>query len=82
LVGEIAAKPLGAYHYSKRRKTGELQRLKVELFALEVMRQRRSWAEKSARETRWCGIDEALARVGEPGLKKLILKFAARPISP
>jgi 8-oxo-dGTP pyrophosphatase MutT (NUDIX family) len=82
VVGEITAKPVGAFHYAKRRKTGELQRLKVELFAMEVMRQRRSWAEKTVRETCWCGVDEALARVAEPGLKKLILKFATRPVSP
>ncbi len=76
VVGEIAAKPIGSFHYAKRRKNGELLPLRVELFAMEVMQQRRSWAEKSVRDTCWCKLDEALARLEEPGLKRLIQKFA------
>jgi 8-oxo-dGTP pyrophosphatase MutT (NUDIX family) len=76
VVGEIAAKPIGAFHYAKHRKNGEFQRLRVELFSMEVMGQRRTWEEKTVRETCWCGLDETLVRVKEPGLKRLIQKFA------
>jgi hypothetical protein len=43
---------------------------------MEVVQQRRSWLEKHARETCWCSLDEALARVTEPGLRRLLVKFA------
>jgi hypothetical protein len=43
---------------------------------MEVARQRRSWAEKDRREARWFSIDEAIAHVTEPGLRRLIAKFA------
>jgi hypothetical protein len=48
----------------------------VEVFAMEVLRQRRSWPEKATRETSWCSVEEALARVREPGLRRLIARFA------
>ena len=76
VVGEMASSPLGSFSYGKRRKTGETVPCKVAVFALEVARQRRTWPEKSVRETCWCSVDEALARVTELGLKRLIAKFA------
>jgi len=75
LVGEVAATPLGWFSYDKRLKSGDMLACKVELFPMEVVRQRRSWPEKGARETCWCSIDEALARVPERGLRRLIAKF-------
>jgi hypothetical protein len=48
----------------------------VRVFALEVARQRRSWLERHARETQWCTLELALERVAEPGLRRLIGKFA------
>jgi 8-oxo-dGTP pyrophosphatase MutT (NUDIX family) len=76
VVGEMAQSPLGSFRYAKRRKSGETVPCKVAVFALEVARQRRTWPEKSVRETCWCSVDEALARVTDPGLKRLIAKFA------
>ena len=76
ILGEVAAKTLGSFRYDKRRKSGEIVSCKVQVFAMKVSRQRRRWAEKSARETRWCSLDEALMRVSEPGLRRLIAKFA------
>ncbi len=76
VLGEAAQSPLGSFSYRKRRRTGETVPCKVAVFALEVERQRRSWPEKAFRETCWCSVDEALARVTEPGLKRLIAKFA------
>lgn len=76
VVGEVAAKPLGTFHYTKRRKTGETLPVQVMLFTLEVARQRRSYPEKHLRQTRWCTPEEALAHISEPGLKRLCNKFA------
>jgi 8-oxo-dGTP pyrophosphatase MutT (NUDIX family) len=76
ILGDVAAAPLGWFHYDKLRKSGEVVPCKVQVYPMEVTRQRRSWVEKSARQTNWCSLEEALARVAEPGLRQLILKFS------
>jgi 8-oxo-dGTP pyrophosphatase MutT (NUDIX family) len=76
VTGAIVQKPLGRFHYTKQRRTGERLPVSVAVFPLEVMRQRRTFPEKHLRETRWCKLDEALAHISEPGLKRLITKFA------
>lgn len=75
VVGEIAGTPLGSFSYEKRRKSGDILPCKVEVFPMKVVRQRRSWPEKNSREICWCSIDEALARIPEHGLRRLIAKF-------
>jgi 8-oxo-dGTP pyrophosphatase MutT (NUDIX family) len=77
VCGEIGDKPIGSYRYFKERKTGELVPCKVDVFALKVKQQRKNWAEKDARELRWCSLNEALTCVGEPGLRQIIRRFAA-----
>lgn len=82
VLGVIAPKPIGAFPYRKRRKSGESVRCRVEVFPLQVTHQLRNWPEKSVRETRWCTPEDALARTSEPGLRRLIAKFAgASPAS-
>ena len=76
VVGATALRPVGSFSYVKHRKTGELIPCRVAVFALEVEQQRRTWPEKTVRETCWCSVDEALARVSDQGLKRLIAKFA------
>ncbi|MGN6514381.1 MAG: NUDIX hydrolase [Rhizomicrobium sp.] len=77
VAGEVSEKPIGAYRYFKERKSGELLPCKVDVFALKVKLQRKTWAEKDMRELRWCSLNEALACVGEPGLRQIIARFAA-----
>jgi 8-oxo-dGTP pyrophosphatase MutT (NUDIX family) len=76
ILGEVRDKALGSFHYDKRRKTGDIDPCTVHVFAMEVIHQRRSWPEKAARDICWCSVEEALARVTEPGLRRLIAKFA------
>jgi 8-oxo-dGTP pyrophosphatase MutT (NUDIX family) len=76
VLGEMAEEALGSFHYNKRRKSGEVVVCKVHVFAMKVLQRRRNWPEKAAREVRWCPLDEALARVTEPSLRRLIAKFA------
>lgn len=75
--GEVSEKPVGSYRYFKERKSGEIVPCKVDVFALKVKLQRKNWAEKDIRELRWCSLNEALACVGEPGLRQIIARFAA-----
>ena len=77
ISGEIDVKSIGSYRYFKERKSGELVPCKVDVFALKVKQQRKTWAEKDARELLWCSLNEALACVGEPGLRQVISRFAA-----
>lgn len=76
ITGNIAHAALGSFQYNKLRKNGETVSLKVDVFPMEVAHQRRSWAEKHRREKQWFSVEEALARVAEPGLRRLITKFA------
>ena len=76
VLGVIAAEPIGTFPYEKQRKSGEAVACQVKVFALQVTHQLRTWPEKSARETRWCEIDEALALAGDRGLRRLIASFA------
>jgi 8-oxo-dGTP pyrophosphatase MutT (NUDIX family) len=78
VIGTMASKPVGSFDYRKRRKTGDEIACHVAVFDLEVERQRRAWPEKAMRQTCWCSVDEALARVSDPGLKRLIANFARK----
>ncbi|MBL6854017.1 MAG: NUDIX hydrolase [Alphaproteobacteria bacterium] len=80
ISGEIAPKPLGAFHYLKERKHSDGTNCRVNLYPLKVTRQRRTWPEKASRETKWLRYAEAAALVAEPELKRLILKFGAQHV--
>lgn len=76
VAGDVALKSLGSYRYKKLRKSGEILPCVVHVYAMEVQTRDRTWAEKKARESCWCSVPEALARVADPGLRRLIVKFA------
>jgi len=65
------AETLGSFHYKKRRKSGALLPCRVHVFAMEVVRQRRRWPEKRAREICWCSLEETFERVTEPDFADL-----------
>ena len=73
--GNIGAEPLGAFTYEKQLKSGEMVTCSVEVFPLAVARQRRAWPEKRARQTDWCSIEEALSRIAEPELRRIVAKL-------
>ncbi|HXC57386.1 MAG TPA: NUDIX hydrolase [Rhizomicrobium sp.] len=78
ISGEMQKASLGFFHYFKTLRNNITVPCKVEVFALKVTRQRKTWAEKEAREQRWFGVAEAARLVGEPQLRRLILKFGAQ----
>lgn len=77
IVGRIGKQPVGSYFYEKRMRNGAVLPCKVEVFALEVERQRKRWPEMDERTTRWFGPEEAAASVVEPDLALLIQQLAA-----
>jgi 8-oxo-dGTP pyrophosphatase MutT (NUDIX family) len=78
ISGEMQKEPIGAFHYFKLLRNDVTVPCRVEVFAMKVTRQRKSWMEKDERELRWFPLDEAAQTVGEPQLRKLIAKFGAQ----
>lgn len=78
ISGTVAARALGHYRYAKRRKDGGFRECRVDVFALEVTRQHRTWPEAAERRRRWFSAAEAAVAVDEADLAALILRFARR----
>ena len=78
LVGVIQEQdgPLGTYTYRKRLSSGRSIMIEVEVFVLEVRRQRRKWREKAQRTTRWYDPITASELVEEADLADLMLQAA------
>lgn len=76
--GDVESMAIGFFHYFKTLKGSIIVPCKVEVFALKVTRCRKDWAEKGARDRRWCSVDDAVAAVVEPELRRLLRKFASR----
>jgi 8-oxo-dGTP pyrophosphatase MutT (NUDIX family) len=72
LIGRIGEQPIGRFYYDKRLSDGSSMHCEVEVFALEVERQMKSWLEKGQRRTRWFSAAEAAHAVEEPELQALI----------
>jgi 8-oxo-dGTP pyrophosphatase MutT (NUDIX family) len=79
--GVIEKNAIGHYQYLKQFKMGVSVPCKVDVFALKVTRERRTWAERNQRERRWCTVAEAAAAVDEPQLRLTILKFGAQMVA-
>jgi 8-oxo-dGTP pyrophosphatase MutT (NUDIX family) len=77
ISGKIEIGAFGSFHYEKLRKSGEKVSCTVDVFPMRVELQRKRWMEKGARELCWCSVTEALTRVREPGLRRLIARFGA-----
>ena len=80
LVGVVVGdEPFGSYRYEKPRNTRKVTIFEVSVFLFAVERQLRKWPEKSERETRWFGPEEASTLVAPTGLAD-ILRNAARQL--
>ena len=76
IEGLVAEAALGVYRYEKRLKSGETQAVEVEVYALEVVYERKSWPEARQREKLWTRPQDAAGLVDEPELQSLISAFA------
>lgn len=72
LEGAIGQSPFGSFHYQKRLKDGSVIPCRVDVFAFEVERQRKTWLERSERKRRWFDSERAIKLVREQELKTLI----------
>ena len=78
VTGTISDTPVGNFPYLKDRKDGSVIACSVDVFTLEVTGQKDNWMEKSEREQMWLPLDEAIAKLSEPGLRIILRDFAAR----
>ena len=78
--GTIGTEPIGNYPYLKDKKDGGAVACSVDVFALQVTGQAAAWPEHGARELLWLPLDQAAAKVAEPGLRQMLQDFAASRI--
>jgi len=70
--GRLTKKPVGAYAYDKRLRSGRLQHVRVRVFSLEVQEELEAWPEMRQRERQWTPVEVAATLVDEPELKRLL----------
>ncbi len=73
---------IGTYNYAKRRKTGLLRSVAVDVFPFAVTGQLDEWPEQDERTTAWFTLPNAAAAVEEPELKAIIASFREPPPVP
>jgi 8-oxo-dGTP pyrophosphatase MutT (NUDIX family) len=74
VVGKVDRDSIGTYTYEKRLANGAIV-ICVQVFILEVKRQRQDWPEKEEREVRWFSPSEAAKAVQEAALSDIILNI-------
>jgi 8-oxo-dGTP pyrophosphatase MutT (NUDIX family) len=75
VVGKAGRDSIGTYTYEKRLVNGTIVICEVQVFPLEVKRQRKDWPEKEEREVRWLSPSEAAKAVQEAALSDIILSM-------
>jgi 8-oxo-dGTP pyrophosphatase MutT (NUDIX family) len=73
--GKVGKCPIGAYRYVKQLKNGAPLQCTVDVFPLQVTRQRKRWLEQGQRTAHWFTPEQAAEAVQEPELKELIDRF-------
>jgi len=79
VVGQIGKKPIGSFSYRKLLKQGRAIDCEVEVFPLEVIRQRKTWPEKGKRKVQWLSLSDACKAVREPVLGAIIRRLRKQP---
>jgi 8-oxo-dGTP pyrophosphatase MutT (NUDIX family) len=72
VVGQIGKKSIGSFSHRKVLKQGRSVVCEVEVFPLEVTRQRKTWPEKGQRKVQWFSPSDAAKAVRAPLLGTII----------
>jgi 8-oxo-dGTP pyrophosphatase MutT (NUDIX family) len=72
VVGSVKRRPLGAFSYNKRLKSGKVVACEVHVFALKVKRQEARWLEKGEHKLKWLPRSKAAKKVGDDVLGTII----------
>lgn len=76
--GDIGARPIGSYLYTKRLHLLSWTKCSVDVYTLEVRSQALDWPEKGSRKLQWTAPGEAASLVGEAQLAEVLRGFASR----
>ncbi len=79
LKGSVAKTPIAAFEYVKVMDAKQSVACLVDVFPMKVQDVLERWPEQTQRQRAWMRPAEAAAAVGEKGLKRLLLAFAANP---
>lgn len=72
LVGEVNGGPVGTYRYGKFGRDHA-----VAVFVMRVKEETADWPEKGQRAREWVSVGEALDRIEEPGLRRVVREATA-----
>jgi len=75
VIGKIDKTAIGHFHYLKKMRNGAVILCRVNVYPLQVTRQRRDWPEREQRITRWFPLEQAADVVREPELARIIRGF-------
>ena len=75
VVGQIGKQPIGSFSHRKLLKRGDVAVCEVQVFPLEVTRQRKNWPDKGKRKFQWLSPSEAAKTVSEPVLGAIIRRL-------
>lgn len=81
LVGAVGKRPVGSYCYDKRLDDGSSVPCTVEVFPMLVKRQLIDWPERCQRQLRWVRPAEAIEKVGDAALGRLLRTMEWDPVS-
>jgi 8-oxo-dGTP pyrophosphatase MutT (NUDIX family) len=73
LVGVLHPEPVGSYLYEK---AGTI--CHVTVFLMQVTESAGEWPEQSFRRRSWLGLNQALTRLEDPGLREIVRSSATR----
>jgi 8-oxo-dGTP pyrophosphatase MutT (NUDIX family) len=76
ITGLIGEAPLGTFTYRKRLGSGARKPAVVEVFALQVEKQRKNWPERGERRFKWVDIQAACSLIEYPGMPPLFQTLA------
>lgn len=72
VVGQIGKEPIGSFSHNKLLKRGDAVVCEVQVYPLQVTRQRKTWPEQGKRQLQWLSTSEAAKKVSEPVLGTII----------
>jgi 8-oxo-dGTP pyrophosphatase MutT (NUDIX family) len=76
--GDVSARPVGSFLYTKRLHLFSWVRCSVDVYALHVRCQQLDWPEKQARKAKWVEPEKAASIVRETQLGEVLRDFASR----
>ena len=77
VAGSVSGSCLGVYRYMKTRRCG-VRSCAVKVYAMKVTAMLPKWPEQRMRRRRWMSIDEAICRVMDRDLKRLLITFRVK----